>query len=330
MASRKARVIDVHTHNYTAGWVEMLRNNGDANVQLVQGERYEEIENRGERVCRLSPEMTDFDLRIENMDRAGVDTAVLSLTTPHVFWGSEQVSADTAKMVNDEYAAAEARYGSDRIRWFAALPWLYPDRALEELERAKANGAVGVCLVTNILGEALTAERFRPIWEAVEAADMPAFIHPTNPFVDGMGLQGHGLANTIGFTTDTSLCFARMILDGFLDDFPNLKPIACHGGGALPYLIARFDQMWKKSGGRRKIESLPSSYLRRIWFDAIVYDQATLEFLVEQVGADRVLYGSDYPFLIQDMEGVIERVDALPADQRDAIFETNAVELLKL
>ena len=321
--------IDVHTHMFTSGWIEQARRHGEPDVRFLPTSPRETIEYRGAPIIRLAPEMTDFDLRIANMDAAGIDIAVISLTAPNVYWGDRIASRDVSQQVNDDFAAAQSSYPG-RIRWMASLPWQFPQEAVAELRRAKANGAVGVCMLTNILGTPLTDPAFEPVWAEIEAARMPVFIHPTTPYVDGLGLAEYGLQNSIGFTTDTSLCFARMILDGFLDRFPALDLIACHGGGALPYLIARFDQLWRKTGGVRRIEREPSSYLRRLWFDAIVYDQATLRFLIDQVGADNLLYGSDYPFMIADPVGVRQRVDALPGAQRDAILRGNALRLFGL
>ena len=322
----RAPVIDIHTHNYTTGWVDRVRANPDNSIRIVQGNKYEEIDYRGARITRLSPEMTDFDLRIQNMDAAGVDMAVISLTAPNVFVESKELSVQLARQVNEDFAAEQARY-PDRLRWMASLPWEHPVEAITEIEHAKSIGASGICTLTNILGAKLTDPKFETIWSAIEKSGLPTFVHPTTPFVDGMGLSQYGLANTIGFTTDTSLCFAHMFLDGFIDRHPDLKLIACHGGGALPYLIARFDQMWHKSSGPRRSMEEPSAYLPRIWYDSIVYDEATLRFLIEQVGTDRVLYGSDYPFLIGDMVGVKERVKRLPESQQSAILGGNAAEL---
>lgn len=324
-------VIDVHTHMFSTGWVDLVRAQSDENTRILRGERFEEVDYRGARIVRLSPEMTDFGLRIENMDKAGVDLAIISLTTPSVHIGDQTFSVSLASQINDDFAAAQKQHPS-RIRWLSSLPWEYPDDAIAELKRAQALGAVGVGTITNIRGKQLTDELFRPVWKAIEEMKMPVFIHPTTPYIDisAMGMGEHGLANTIGFTADTSLCFARMILEGFLDDFPNLELIACHGGGTLPYLAGRFDQMWSKGSSRRKIQSPPSTYLRRLWYDAIVYNQETLEFLVQTVGADRVLYGSDYPFLIGDMVGVLDRVNSLPSDQADAIRSDNAARLFDL
>jgi len=324
----RSPVIDVHTHMFSAGWVDMVRANPDENVRIVQGERFEEVDYRGQRIVRFSPEMTDFDLRIRNMDAAGVDIALVSLTTPSVFIGDERLSVALANRINDDFAAAQARY-PDRIRWFTALPWQYPEAAVRELRRTRDKGAIGIGTTTNIAGKALTDPLFRPVWQAIQEMRLPVFIHPTTPYIDvsAMGMGEHGLANTIGFTADTSLCFMRMILDGFLDEFPNLDLIACHGGGTLPYLAGRMDQMWLKGSTAHKIQTRPSTYLKKLWYDSIVYDQPTLEFLVRTVGADRVLYGSDYPFLIGDMIGVLERVDNLPAEQAQAIRSGNARRL---
>lgn len=321
-----AKVIDVHTHMYSPGWMRRVNEAKDPNFHLGPNR---ELVYRGEYIGAISDAMLDYDIRLKAMDEARVDIALVSLTAPNVYWGSKKQSAGAARAINDDYRAAEQKYDG-RIRWFASLPWQYSGEAKDELKRAKKNGAIGVCMLTNILGTALTEEQYRPIWAEIEAMDLPVFIHPTLPFVDGMGLKQYGLGNTIGFTTETSLCFARMILDGFLDDFPRLNMIACHGGGEFPYLVARFDRMWEVSRGPRKIETPPSTYMSRIWYDSIVYDQKTMDFLIESVGADRVMYGSDYPFSIGDMPGVLSRVDSLAPGARDAVRSGNAMRLFDL
>jgi aminocarboxymuconate-semialdehyde decarboxylase len=328
-APSRAKVIDVHTHMFSPGWMAAVRAAQDPDFRLGEGAQDGALIYRGSGIGRIVPSMLDFDIRIKAMDEAKVDVALISLTAPNVYWGTRAQSAAAARSINDDFAAAEKKYAG-RIRWFASLPFQHTDDALAELRRAKANGAIGICTLTNILGTPLTAPQFRPIWREIEAMRLPVFVHPTTPYTDGMGLSEYGLGNTIGFTSDSSLCFARLILDGVLDELPNLQLIACHGGGAFPYLAARFDIMWERTGGARKIESPPSSYMRRLWFDSIVYDQKTLGFLIDQVGPDRVLYGSDYPFSIGDMQGVLARVDALPAAQRDAVRSGNAAQLFDL
>lgn len=322
----RAKVIDVHTHMYSQGWVKAVTDAADPNFRIGANNA---LIYRGGSIGRMTPPMLDWDLRIKDMDDGKVDVGLISLTAPNVYWGTRAQSVAAARSINDDFLAAQRKYDG-RIRWFASLPLQYESDALAELRRAKDMGAIGVCTLTNILGTALTEPQYRAIWRECAAMQLPVFIHPTTPFTDGMGLADFGLGNTIGFTSDTSLCFAKFILEGVLDELPNLNLIACHGGGAFPYLAARFDIMWERTVSARKNQAPPSTYLNRLWYDSIVYDQQTLDFLVERVGPDRVLYGSDYPFSIGDMKGVLARVDTLPAQQRDAIRSGNAERLFDL
>lgn len=316
-------VIDVHTHMFSRRWMEAAWAAHDDHFTLGRGEQEGALIYDGASIGRISPPMLDYDLRLKAMDAAGVDTALISLTAPNVYWGTKAESVAAARAINDDFRDAARRYGR-RIRWMASLPWQHPEDALVELRRAKQAGAIGVCMLTSIRGTPLTAELYQPIWREIEAMGLPVFIHPTKPEVNYIGDDNSGLFNSIGFITDTALCFARMINSGFLDRFPKLNLVACHGGGYLPYIAGRLDIMWERATDRAaRIPRPPSTYLKQLWYDAIVYDQPTLEFLVKQVGADRVLYGSDFPFLIGDMKGVLARVDALPPADRDAIRGQN-------
>jgi aminocarboxymuconate-semialdehyde decarboxylase len=325
----KAKVIDVHTHMYGRTWLTALKAAGDRDVRVQPGPKGDHIVYRWAGVGTLGPEFYDWDTRIQMMDAAGVDIAVISLSAPNVHWGSKAVSAKAARDINDEFAAAQSKYDG-RIRWMASLPWSDATNAVAELRRAKQKGAIGVCTLTNILGVPLTDERFRPIWTEIEAMRLPAFVHPTLPFNDGMGLNIPALANAVGFTSETTLCFARMMVEGFLDAFPQLQLIACHGGGALPYLATRVDRCWDRMIADKKNREAPSGYLKRLYFDSIVYDLPTLQYLLRTVGEDRVLYGSDYPFSLGDMPGILARVDELPAAQRNKIRSSNARKLFEL
>lgn len=326
--STRVPVIDVHTHMYTRRWLDALKASGDPDTVVVPGNP-ESISYRGTNYAVLAPNMFDWNERIEKMDAAGVDIALISLTAPNVYWGNPQQSIEAARIANDEYAEAQARHPR-RVRWFASLPWDSADEAIKELHRAMAAGAVGVCMLTNIKGQALVEEKFAPVWAEIDRIDAPVFIHPTTPFVDGFGLGQYGMANSVGFTTDTTTCFAKFLLSGFFERYPRVRPIASHGGGTLPFLMGRLDRMWEISAARRDISKPPSAYLRRIFFDSIVYDQRTLQYLIDTVGADRVIYGSDYPFRLGDMAGVLGRVNALAPAARDAVRGLNAIREFKL
>jgi len=331
VAPSRVPVIDVHTHMFSQRWMQAAWAAHDPHFKLGRGAEEGSLIEDGASMGRIVPPMLDYDLRLKAMDAAGVDIALISLTAPNVYWGTRAESVAAARGINDDFRDA-AQHHDGRIRWMASLPWQYPDEAIAELRRAKRGGAIGVCMLTNIRGTALTDAIYRPVWREIEAMGLPVFVHPTKPAINYIGQDFSGLFNSIGFITDTTLCFARIINDGFLDAFPKLNLIACHGGGYLPYIAARLDIMWARAQPHdsHRIARPPSTYLKQLWFDAILYDQPSLEFLITQVGADRVLYGSDFPFRIGDMKGVRERVDALPPEQRDAIRGLNHRKLFDL
>src|SRR5262249_16666799 len=150
------------------------------------------------------------------------------------------------------------------------------------LERGCANGAVGVMVLANINGRSLTEPAFAPVWKAIDRRGLPVLVHPTTPpgYRD-MDLEGHSLTGSVGFMFDTSLAIGRMIFDGFFDAFPNLRIIASHGGGALPYIVGRLDRCFEMDPARRlKIARAPSTYLRQICYDAVTYRQEALQMCV--------------------------------------------------
>ena len=331
----RARVIDVHTHMYTRGWQEVVRKADDPHIRLTPGPKgLDSMYYMWSSVGALGNEMFDWDVRIRKMDEAGVDLALVSLSSPNVCLAERAHSVKAAQVTNDDFAAAAARYPT-RIKWMASLPWDFASDAIAELRRAQDAGAIGICMLTNVAGTPLTETRYQPVWAEIESMGLPVFIHPTLPKVDYgliVGSGGGALANAVGFTTETTLCFARMIFEGFLDRYPGLKLIACHGGGTLPYLAARFDRVWQQmSGPTKPSRETPSHYIKhRLYYDAIVYDEETLTHLVSYVDADRVMYGSDYPFSLGDMPGILARIDRLPARARDAVRSGNAVRLFQL
>jgi len=214
----------------------------------------------------------------------------------------------------------------ERIRWFASLPWQYPELALPELARAHAAGASGVMVLANIDGKPLTDPAFESVWGAIDALALPVLVHPTAPpGVGEMDMMRFQLTASIGFTFDTSLAVSRMIYDGFFDRYPRLKIIASHGAGALPYLIKRMDQCFDNIPAcREKISIRPSEYIPRIYADAVLFSPETLDLCVKVFGAGNVMYGSDYPHTIGDLPGCLKRVNELPQAARDRVRGENA------
>jgi aminocarboxymuconate-semialdehyde decarboxylase len=135
----------------------------------------------------------------------------------------------------------------------------------------------------------------------------------------------------VGFMFDTTLALSRMIFDGFFDKYTHLKIIGAHGGGALPYLIGRLDRCYEKiDPARETISAAPSTYMDRLFLDAVVYSQESLNLAIHSVGESNVFYGSDYPHNISDMPGCLARVNALSAGVRDKVRGRNAEKIFNL
>jgi aminocarboxymuconate-semialdehyde decarboxylase len=324
-------VIDVHTHMYTPAWLELLKARGgqyniqrrpDGQDEIFRGNTPVAIPQRGH---------FDYELRIRTMDDAGIDISIVSLTCPNVYWGDEATSFQAAVESNDAMARAQGRW-PDRIRWFTSLPWEYPHRAVEELERSCANGAVGVMVLANISGRSLTDPFFEPVWAEIDRRGLPVLVHPTDPpGVDLMDMTKYDLSWSVGFMFDTTLAFTRMIFDGFFDRFPNMKLIASHGGGTLPYLVGRFEKGDEvEIPQRRRMQRKPTDYLRHIFYDSITYDPRALEYLVSIVGPSQVMLGTDWPHQVHDVAGALRKVDGLGPGLREAVRGGNAVKVFRL
>lgn len=325
-------VVDVHTHMVTQDYLALLREKGAPKYtfrKLPSGG--EVIDKFGTPFFTLLPDMWNFPARIKAMDAAKVDVAVVSLTSPNAYLGDVETSVQAARLMNDAFADAQ-RTWPDRIRWFASLPWQHADEAIKELSRAREMGAVGVMVIANIEEKSLTAPEFASVWQAIDNAGLPVFIHPSvPPGGEMMDLAQYNLSPPVGFTFDTSLAISRMMYDGFFDRYPNVRVVAAHGGGALPFLIGRLDFCFERipacaSGAKHQ----PSAYLDRIYLDAVVFSQGALKLCVETVGPQNMLFGSDYPHNIGDMRGCLARVDALDADTARMTRGGNAVRLFGL
>jgi aminocarboxymuconate-semialdehyde decarboxylase len=247
-----------------------------------------------------------------------------------LYWGDAELSSKLAKAWND--AAAEAhRVYPTRLVAFLTLPMLYPDRALDELERAsKMPGMRGVYLGTNISGRDLDDPLFEPVLARIEALDLPIFLHPVETLV-GDRLRPFFLSNLLGNPVDTALAACHLIFGGVLDRHPKLQICLPHAGGVLPILVGRIDQGWKVRSELKHLPQAPSAYLQRFTYDTICHSKPVMEFVIKQVGAERVMAGSDYCFTMGYDRPVqfVDQID-LTSVQRRMILGGNAERLLKI
>lgn len=325
-------IIDIHTHMFGRAWLEMLKKHGAPDYgmkTMTDGRDY--LMEKGAPAAAFEDEHFDADKYVAGMDKHGIDLAVVSLTSPNVFWGSADISAETAQAFNDEMAEAQSKH-ADRLRYFASLPWQHPERAVAELERAVDNGAVGVMVLANINDKHLTDDLFRPVWEDIDKRGLPVLLHPTAPFGSKEAEFGREriLMPGVGFIFDTTLALARMICAGFFDTYQSLKIIGAHGGGYLPFVSERIDVFFgEETLVKPTIKNKPSSYTDRIYYDAIVYNPGALDLVLEVSGPQNVLFGTDFPMPcdVPKLLGNIERLDKSAAT---AIKGGNAERLFDL
>lgn len=304
-------VIDAHSHFLSPGAMEMLRR-GDYPLAHI-----EEREGSGPWVvCEhgleypLTPLFHDVEHKIRWMDERGIDVALTSIAAPLFFYEleSEQQVLDVSREIND--AAAELMRASDgRIVGVATVPMVAPELAAEELRRACGElGLRGVEIGTSVGDTPLDDALLGPFYAAAEEVGAPLFLHP---YTFMLGLQTHPgferyfLLNTIGNPMETHLAAARLMLGGVFDRHPDLIVHLSHGGGGLPFQLARLDGTYKKRAYVRESASRPpSEYISNFLFDTVLYDPAPIEYLLGRFGPERVVFGTDHPFDIADLTGL--------------------------
>ncbi|WP_406444262.1 amidohydrolase [Streptomyces sp. NBC_00631] len=276
----------------------------------------------------LARKLTDVSTRLADLDAMGVDLQVVGPMPMHHYWAGPGLAVHLARTVN-EAVAAHCAAAPGRLYGLGTVPLQHPDLAVALLDKAVTElGLYGVSVSTTVEGRELADPAHDDVWLKAEELGAVVFVHPWGCSL-GERLASHYLGNTVGQPTETTVALSHLIFTGVLDRFPRLKLVAAHGGGYLPTYIGRSDHAWQVRPDARGCADPPSSYLRRMWFDALVYTPRALRRLVEEVGPDRVVLGTDHPF---DM-GVtdpVARLDAAGLDPaaRDAIAGGNALDLL--
>ncbi|HEV2664788.1 MAG TPA: amidohydrolase family protein, partial [Blastocatellia bacterium] len=249
---------------------------------------------------------------------------------PNVFFAEAQRQPEIARMVNDAYAELVAKHPK-RFKGFASIPMDAPDAALKELRRAidelKLNGVI---LLSNIRGNALTAPAYRPFFEEANRMKLCILLHPMLP-ANSEPFREYVLGPIIGFPFDTTLAVARMCYDGLLRDFPEIRWIIAHIGGAVPYLMERMDNGFRDFAECRvKIDQLPSVYLKRLYYDTVTFSPYTLNMARDLVGADHLVMGSDYPHKLGSIDRAVSSIEGLniPQSEKQKIFEGTALSIL--
>lgn len=298
-------VIDPHAHIAPLSFIEDVRRGRfGRSISIEQGKKWELLVSRTtilgqERVVPnpLPRESFDMALRLKDMKRTGVDMQILSVVPPMTYYALDAgLNTELSAALNDAMLQVCEEHPG-RFRCMAQVPLQAPKAAAAELRRAVRCGHVGVQIGSNVAGTNLDDRALDPFWRAVSDTDVPVFIHP----VDVMGvndrLKSYYLRNFIGNPLDTTIAAASLIFGGVLDRFPKMRILLAHTGGFTPWIMGR----WRHGYGERQEPKVndavsPERYLKRFHFDTLIHDAQALQFAVDKLGKDRVVYGTDYPF----------------------------------
>jgi aminocarboxymuconate-semialdehyde decarboxylase len=329
------KTIDIHAHVVPPG----LWRAADAKREWY-GFRHEPGEglgtvtgSHGKRMMFNSPKVRFTpEERLKDMDAQGVDVQVVSIHTP--FFGYHLDAAQgraLAREVNDEIAGMTKQWPT-RFAGLATLPVQDVKGAIEELERAVTVLRLkGAELDTGVNWD---EAKFLPLFKAAEAMGAVLFFHPQpqHNFMTERTTK-YGLFNSLGVIMDDAIAVALLIHGGVLDACPGLKVCIAHGGGPACYAMGRMDRAWRGTPAeRRTIPEPPSSYQRRLYYDTVVGSEKALRFLLDEVGADRVVLGSDWPFVPWHPSPVtwLQGLTTITPDEKDKILWRNLEALLKL
>ncbi|TCJ06412.1 amidohydrolase family protein [Cytobacillus praedii] len=270
--------------------------------------------------------------RIKDMDAEGVDIQVLSpIPVTFSYWAESEAAEEMSKIQNDFIAETVKQYPK-RFIGLGTVPLQDVHVAIKEMERCiHTLGLKGIEIGTNINGKNLDDPAFLPFFEMAEKWEVPLFIHPWET-VGRERMPRHNLMYTVGMPSETALAAASLINGGIMEKFPRLKVCFAHGGGSFPYILPRLDQGWKVWPHLRQTSQPPSYYAKNFYFDSLNYDPLNLTYLIERFGYEKIIMGSDYPFLLREINPgkVIDDTSELPAEQRQAIYGKNALAFLNI
>jgi aminocarboxymuconate-semialdehyde decarboxylase len=279
------------------------------------------------------PGMFDVELRLAHMDRIGMSVQALTVVPTLVYYDLEPaVSLAFAQILNESIASV-ARAWPERFFPLATVPLQDTQLAVQELERAVRDLAmVGVQIATNVNGRNLDHPDLWPFYEKLVELDLPIVVHP-HAVAAADRLTEYYLINLLGNPIDTSIAIASLIFGGVLDAFPSLRFCFVHAGGFVPYQRGRLEHGFQvRAEPKRKVSLPPSEYLSLLYFDTLSHYVPALAYLLETVGPDRLMLGSDYPFDMGDPNPIqtVDRIPGLDPERRRQILSGTARSFLRL
>ena len=310
------RIVDVHNHFYPPAYIDALQEPESAVTVTMDAQGNPEIHYPGD--CNVAvPGHRDIAYRQGVLEQEGVDTQVITLTTPGTHVETPARAAKLARLVNDAFAAIIAERGP-RFAALATLPLNDPKASVAEFKRVTEQlGLPGAMLFSNVNGVALADERYWPLYEMAHDKGAVLHIHPNHPLgVEAM--TDYWLMPLVGFLMDTTLAASKLVFSGVAERFPNITWVLGHLGGAIPYLAERLDRGYRAFPEcRANIVKPPSEYLKTWYYDTVNFDPDALMLAIKFAGASQILAGSDYPHAIGSIPQMKQALGGLPISDAD-------------
>jgi aminocarboxymuconate-semialdehyde decarboxylase len=326
-------IVDVHVHFLSPHALDGARKApARCGVRVLDGPRPSLVVGSEPATRPLLEPLYTLDRHLAFLAGQGIDAAVFGPLMDVAGYSLPPAQAAAWSRLQNEGLAASLAETGGRHRGLATVPLQEPKLAAEELRVAvRELGLRGAMVDPNALGRPLGDRAFDPFWQVATELGAPVVLHPF--LLEAVERFGrHYLHNLVGYPFETTLAAGSLILGGTLERFPALDVVLVHGGGFLPYHIGRFDRAHStREEARADGAGQPAGYLRRFHYDTLVQLPQALAFLVDLVGADRVLLGSDHPFWMGDPEpvAIVRGADLTPDSQR-LILGDNAVRLFRL
>jgi predicted TIM-barrel fold metal-dependent hydrolase len=279
----------------------------------------------------IRAEQTDIEWRVRAMSAAGIDCQILRLQNVSGVDALEQAEGlEVAQAANEELAKIAARFPG-RFTPYAAVPLTDVPGAVAELKRAvKSLGHRGVGLSASCGGKSIDHPSFEPLLQCAAQLDVPVILLPNHPSLIDAALRPYGwLTGAYGFQVDVSTVALRLVCDGTLERIPGLRIILANLGGVLPFVMERLEQYWSRvHAGARPLAESPRAALRRFWYETASGHPAAIRMTAEVLGADRLVFGSDYPSFdfVRALQAV--RASGLPPQAIELILSQNARQLV--
>jgi aminocarboxymuconate-semialdehyde decarboxylase len=330
----KSTTIDIHSHvaipaaaNFVKPHLDLstipLAHFASAETKALSQKQEDDIRTR----------ITAYDERLKDMDAMGLDMQLIMPPPNQCFYTVPlDIAVEASRIVNDGLAEYAAKM-PDRFVALGTVPLQDGKEAAKELERSMTNlGFNGVEILTNVAGHEISEPEYAPFWKTAEELGALVVLHP-NGFTEGRRLSRFYFNNVIGNPFETTLALHYLVFDGVLERHPNLKILAVHGGGYLTAYSGRIDHAWgARSDTHGELPQPPTSYLKKVYVDTVVFTPHQLAALIDLFGADHVIMGTDYPFDMAEFDpiGHLASVKGLDASTIAAIAGGNAKRLLGL